>query len=450
MIDSHPLEKSVAARDRASVAAQGDAARSDEGESWADAAAKRSSERGRESGLVLYVGNFITPQIKESRRLNSHNPAGSNRMERIATALRTARIRAVIVSPAATMRMGLCHRLWHKGCVCRTAALPIVLAPTLAMPLAGMMLSPWAQLWTILRLVRTHKVDAIIAYNFNPSMVLLAFFARLLKIPLLNNIEDVATTRWRDFLPRSSARPVQQVVFSVCMHLVAVLSRGIIIPSKKFLRHVGRDKPWLLVTGCVETPLKRPASAESKPLRVLFAGKLEPEHGSDCVAELIQRIDSNSPSFGLEIHVSGAGAGAERLKAVTESCRQVKAAFHGFVARNEFQRLLEAADVCLVLQRPDGRYATYKTPSKAYEYLAYGKVVLGTAVGDLAETGTDAMVIVPLEATAVLEKLQALLSDRPRLAELQRAAREHAERHFAYNVVGARLAEFVREQCNQR
>jgi hypothetical protein len=50
--------------------------------------------------------------------------------------------------------------------------------------------------------------------------------------------------------------------------------------------------------------------------------------------------------------------------------------YHGILAEADYERELKAADVCLVLQRPDHPFSRGSYPSKIQAYVRHGKPVL--------------------------------------------------------------------------
>ena len=94
----------------------------------------------------------------------------------------------------------------------------------------------------------------------------------------------------------------------------------------------------------------------------------------------------------------------------------------------------------MALQDPQGRHASFKTPSKVYEFLGCGKAVIATDVGDIAELGNDVLIVLPtLTPHAIAAALDKLTVDQELLATLRWRSRAYSEQNFSYGAVGVVL-----------
>ena len=84
----------------------------------------------RQRGRVLYLGSFLDEAIVAERGLRSHNAAGSNRMARLARALRSAGFRPILLSPATIARARRKGgALLHPARIRRSGGVVIIHAP---------------------------------------------------------------------------------------------------------------------------------------------------------------------------------------------------------------------------------------------------------------------------------------------------------------------------------
>lgn len=389
---------------------------------------------------VLYIGGYLDEVIVRERGLPTHNAAGSNRMARLGRALAAGGYRPVLLSPGTSLRARSAGPLLMPVRVHRSGPVPVVFARMLNLPGLNILVAPFVMLVSMCTLLRKGNVAAVIVYNFNPTFVLLTLYLRLFfGGVLLQNVEDVSEPRLADWLPGSSARPMQQLVFWVCMHLIARMVDGYVVPTRRFLAHLPYRERQALITGCiaVEAVSLRP---EPPPLRVLFAGKFEPEHGSLAFLEALRLLDAEVPAGQIEINIVGPGSKSADLAGL----RNIRGHSHGFVSAHAYRDLLTRAQVCVALQDPAGRYANLKTPSKFYEFLGYGKAVVATNVGDIAEIENDVLILLPqLSGAAVAAALRKLAEDPAATLALRQAAFSHSKRHFAYPAVGAVLRQLL-------
>lgn len=94
------------------------------------------------------------------------------------------------------------------------------------------------------------------------------------------------------------------------------------------------------------------------------------------------------------------------------SCKE-NVIFTGLLNKKELIKWLTSA-YCLALARPDNQQAKYGFPTKLGEYLATGRPVVITSVGDIPiylKDGINAYVSAPDDPHAFAQKLRACFSD---------------------------------------
>lgn len=94
------------------------------------------------------------------------------------------------------------------------------------------------------------------------------------------------------------------------------------------------------------------------------------------------------------------------------SCKE-NVIFTGLLGKKDLIKWLKSA-YCLALARPDNQQAKYGFPTKLGEYLATGRPVVITSVGDIPlylKDGINAYVSAPDDPQAFAQKLRACLSD---------------------------------------
>jgi len=414
----------------------------------------RSNDR---AGYIFYIGGYLDESIVAERGLPTHNKAGSNRMCRLAEAIRTCGQRILIISPAVTMRMRWMGQLVHPFRVHTTGKVPVLFCAALGLPVVGMLLELFFLLSALVSAARRRRVAAVLIYNFSPTLLLVALWVRLLwRVPIVNNVEDISVPKWVDWLPGSRARPVQQLVFAVCMVVIIRLSDRIIIPTRRFTSFIPRGKPYIVIPGCMPScvQVSEPAPGGETghlPIQLLYAGKVEFEHGIQHLLRAMSLLSQDgTAASALRVHICGTGSKVQWVLDYLPKLKGLDIQFHGFVSDKEYQHLLSQVDVCFVLQDPAGRYAAYKTPSKAYEYLGYGKMVIATDVGDLTLLPPEVITICyHLNERGLYTEIAAIANDPERPRRQGKAAQRYAQEHFAYPQVGPRICDFILGTPNQ-
>lgn len=389
---------------------------------------------------IVYIGGFLDEAITAERGLPSHNAAGSNRMARLSQALRAGGYRPVILSPAASLRMKTHGALFHPTRLHKHKGAPALFAAVIGIFGINVLSSFVCQFLCLRKILKSNKVCGAVIYNFNPSLVMLSGYLKwVCRVPILNNVEDVSVPTLKDWHPRTEARPVQQIIFSVCMKLVARMCDAYVVPTRRFLDYLPGNTLSAVVTGCISGAgsSKGDPLGQEERLSVLYAGKVEREHGIVAFIDALRRLDAMAVSARLKVDISGTGTMADWVREQIGGLRDIEATYHGFVSSADYARLLRRAQVCVALQNPTGRYSDFKTPSKVYEFLGRGKAVIATDVGDIRDMPEGTILVIDrLDAGAIAASLQWLCADPARTAALQSAAQQHADQYFSYAAVG--------------
>jgi len=370
-------------------------------------------------------------------------------MARLGAAFADTGRRVIILSPAVSLRVACGSRLIYPPRLRRSGGVLVVFGRAVALPLLGALSSFVFFPVLLYRICARHQVEAVVIYNFSPLLLLVALITRcLLRIPLYHDVEDVSVPRFADWREDTEARPVQQLVFYFCMAGISRLSAGAILPTRRFSEFLPRPMPVEIVTGCMEVPPERGRRGDlhsKRKIHLLFAGKIEKEHGIALFIDALRILGRDGHlDEALQVDICGGGALSDWVRRQLRELPLAGVTFHGFVADEEYRRLLNQADICVALQRSQGRYSTFKTPSKVYEYLGNGKTVVATDVGDLAELPIEVIAICHRPAPADLAAVLAgYLQNRARVEAQGLAARRYASEHFATARVGSRLARFM-------
>ncbi len=160
-----------------------------------------------------------------------------------------------------------------------------------------------------------------------------------------------------------------------------------------------------------------------------FAGSLKSWHGVDILLEAFAEIRRQAPAARLLIVGEGPTGESLRMRA-----RQLgvlhSVIFTGKVAHTEMPELLAAMDVAVApyLEVPD----FYFSPLKIYEYMASGRAVVASAVGEipaLIRTGETGFLFPPGDAKELALVLAHLAANPECRARLGATARVEALQH---------------------
>jgi len=168
----------------------------------------------------------------------------------------------------------------------------------------------------------------------------------------------------------------------------------------------------------------------------LYLGQLAGAHAAPLFLEaaaLVQRADAGFLVVG----------GGRTLDALKDTAARLgiahKVRFTGAVPHSAVPRYMDVADVA-VATLPDTPQARTKSPLKVVEYMAAGRAIVASAVGEAVRFLGDAgRLVAPGDAAALADALDELLGDPYRSSELGVAARERLRQNFTWMHTAANL-----------
>ncbi len=159
---------------------------------------------------------------------------------------------------------------------------------------------------------------------------------------------------------------------------------------------------------------------------VLYQGQLEGAHHAELLIDAAPQILNQHPD--ARFLVVGGGRGLEPLKERARSAELARAfTFTGYLKRELVPQYIAAADVVVACFESNA-VTRCKSPLKLAEYLASGKAIVASDVGDVGMMLGDAGLLVPPgSAEHLAEGVLALLSSPERRETCARRARRRAE-----------------------
>jgi glycosyltransferase involved in cell wall biosynthesis len=296
---------------------------------------------------------------------------------------------------------------------------------------------------------RAGRRNVLFLYN-EPSLESLLFvlWARLRGYTVVIDVVEDAY-----FIPgqaplRSRLKALSARWTTAYMHWFA---DGIIVIStylRDKLAAIVRDRvPLQLIP--VSVDLERVPCASGgfhRPVRLLYAGNFGEKDDIECLLTAFEKVAATRPW--IELLMTGKGVAA-RMAAVR---RRIDASplagrirYLGYLPDEEYFRTIGGTDIPCVI-RAASVFAGRGFPFKLGEYLATGRPVIATRLGDISRYLDDrvsAMLVAPGSVEEIAAAIEYLLADEPRALEIGRAGRRVAEEHFSARRNGQRLLELI-------
>lgn len=243
--------------------------------------------------------------------------------------------------------------------------------------------------------------------------------------------------------------PVRERVFRARRRANLAAFRWHVVPSRSFAELVGLDMSRVIVLGNgTDTEHIRPGDWPEEPAIGMVSGAA-PGRGIETLISAARLLREAKPQLRLLLWLVATGEGsAEYLAALRQSVISERWIEIGAVEYDDLQFALRQATV-LCIPHPPGDYMDVALPVKLYDSMAAGRPLVVTP-------RTETRAVVERHAAGLVaggdgiddlaEALSTVLDDPPLAMRMGAAAREAAERHYDWEVVGDRLASTILER----
>ncbi len=259
--------------------------------------------------------------------------------------------------------------------------------------------------------------------------------AKKLGVPVVTEVNAPLVEEqqaFRSLVCRTDARAIENEILSTSSALVGVSQQ-----MATYLKDAGADAERVFVIGnAVDTEHFQPMvevthlpSVPREAFVVGFTGSLKKWHGVDTLLEAFRCFYAIEPSAHLLI----CGDGPKRgwIEGFIEGAGLVDAVtLTGWVAHKMLPGLIARMDIATAPYPEADEH--YFSPLKLFEYLAMGRPIVASDIGQTAEllSGSRAAVLLPPgNAKALTTAMQQLKQDPLRRCQMSAAARSEGVRH---------------------
>ena len=184
------------------------------------------------------------------------------------------------------------------------------------------------------------------------------------------------------------------------------------------------------------------------PLTYLWNGIVWGDEIFNCVVLAIQAFERVNREFpNSRMMIVGGGFHWHRLVEFTKThYDHVPIIFHGWFPPQAMPSILREADVGILPFAEDNEWVRSKSPTKLFEYLATGLAVVASNVGEVSHVirdGENGLLVDSLDGMA--GAMLTLARENELRKSISRNARLTAIDHYSMEVLGDRLAEFLKQ-----
>lgn len=178
---------------------------------------------------------------------------------------------------------------------------------------------------------------------------------------------------------------------------------------------------------------------------VTMISTFERRHGAHVLAKAVKHVVKEHPDV-VFLFVGDGKFRGETEGIVREEGVEANVVFTGTVPREEVPEYLAASDIAVNPIIPPRSAQFFGSPIKLLEYMAMGKAIVTTSVGQmqgLVENGVDAMVVEPDNPKALAEAIVRLVEDEELRKMLGKNARKKVLEKYTWEKHVERILSFV-------
>jgi glycosyltransferase involved in cell wall biosynthesis len=344
-------------------------------------------------------------------------------------------------------------------------ASPVILRPTAALGAGRALFELYNNLyftaraiaWTFQRRTR----DANFIYQrysrFNWTGVVLS---RLTFLPLVlefngsevwigRHWDPIGQLRLLGFFERVNLRAASLIVVVSDAQQRSLVSAGVDV--RRILVNPNGVDTEIFKSG-IKTPSgpRRAQFAGREDIVVGFTGTFGPWHGAPIVARAAERLPAGS-----QIHFLFVGDGDRRAETeaiFTAAGLDDRVTFVGRIPQREVPAYLEVCDILVSPQvpMPDGS-EFFGSPTKLFEYMAMGKPVIASRLGQIDGVivdGKSGVLVEPGNADQLARAIERLAGDEALRVTLGENARARVEEHYTWRQNAARVFDAAAKICS--
>lgn len=286
-----------------------------------------------------------------------------------------------------------------------------------------------------------------IIYNYNyPDIKNIGFilFARLIGYKVIFDVIEDNNYQAHVGLINKFRIKTSVFLFKYCRHFADAMI-GISDHLYKLVKKATNDKiPCYLIPITVNLKyFKNVAPVIQKAqLKIFYGGSFGEKDGLEYLISAFDEVSKIHNNIELIFTGLGHKQDMDKIFAqIEKASNKDRILYKGFLSTDEYYKLLNDCDI-FCMTRINSKFANAGFPFKLGEFLASGKAVIATNVGDVPNylfNDINSLVINPNSVDELIDALLQFIEDAEKRKVLGAEARKTAERCFDSDVVGRKL-----------
>lgn len=325
---------------------------------------------------VVYLNNYLSKNVIDMRNnKNIFSQAANNKILGIINSLQKVGCDLEVISS------GLVNSKSFKKygkVIDDSEGYKIIYAPIWDIPFINTITSIFYTYKIIKSSHLIKKIDNIIFYNYKPEVAWVAWLAKSrLGISITVEIED-------GYRNVEGISGIKKYIFDTTEKIVGkcIDSAICVNPSLSKDMYV----PNVIVRGVVNDEIVKLSKNHSKSQRnkpkLMFSSTLDEVRGIDI---LLEALKYTSKEF--ELLISGRDD-----RGMCKYCKDPRVEYLGFLSYEKLQYYLLDADILLQCQLENSEFSQASFPSKIFEYIATGNLIISSSMSDVVEFAGDSFI----------------------------------------------------------
>lgn len=309
--------------------------------------------------------------IKNRKNQNIYSQPANNKIAGITEALTANNCEVKILSSG--LVNGNSGKLYKKLTE-RALNVDVLYCPIIDFPLISTISSILFTYRQIRKENADRKVDNIIFYNYKPEVAWAAWLAKKkLGIPITVEYED-------GYAHVSGIHGLKAWIFNFTEAKVKKCVDSAILVNSHLKKHY--SVPSITVRGIINKEFLQKCQVykkeKNKKFTILYAGGLDKERGISVFLESLKYNDLD-----CQVIISGKG---------DIQCDDSRVDFKGFIPYEDVQKLLMQSDLLVQCQLSKNSFANVSFPSKLFEYIATGNMIVSSDIDEVKRFAGDAFI----------------------------------------------------------
>ncbi len=292
--------------------------------------------------------------------------------------------------------------------------------------------------------VKQNKLDALVIFTIE---IVPIFF--LLKLAHSLNVKVFHERTELPYALVGSSRK-NQLLLNIYLKKLLPLFDGVFVISDKLNTYIQQFNPATqkLLT-VVDLSFFKTEKPSAYPFKYIgYCGTISGnKDGVPILIEAFAKITNRFPELKLVLvgNNSNKAAIKETLDAIKRLSLTDKVIFTGLVDRNMMPVILCNAEI-LVVSKPDNEQNAGNFPIKIGEYLATGKPLVATNVGEIPKflkDGENAFLAIPGSSESFAQKMEEALSNHDKAFAIGQNGKKIAKDFFDYKIQASVMADFI-------